>query len=280
MSRTIAQIQNQILTEKAAQSALSGLTSVSQVSIFNLWSYVTAVGIYIQETLWDVFKSDLEADIADAPIGTDKWVQAQAYKFQYDAITPQIITLNNFVPSYTTVDTTKQIITRASVKTLPARIVSVKVAKQEPPIALTPTELTSFKGYLDEISFAGVQYNTVSYSPDNLMIGATVYYNGQYSSTITADTISAINTYLQEIPFDGVVRISKIEDAIQGVNGVTDVILNNVAIRADSTPFSATTYMVQNNTEIYNKYNMYAGYAVPETTTGYTLTDTLVFATE
>ncbi len=279
-ARTIQQIQTQILTEKANQTALSGLTSVSQVSIFNLWSYVTAVGIYIQETLWDVFKTNLEADIADAPIGTDRWVQSEAYKFQYDAIIPQIITLNDFVPSYTVIDPTKQLISRASVKTLPNRLVSVKVAKQEPPVALSSIELTSFKGFLDEISFAGVQYNTVSYPPDNLLVGATIYYNGQYASTITGNTITAINAYLQQIPFDGQIRISKIEDAIQGVSGVTDVVLNNIAIRADIVPFSATTYLVQNNTEIFNKYPMYSGYAVPETTSGETFTDTLIFIPE
>jgi hypothetical protein len=280
MARTILEIQQQILTEKANQPALSGLTSVSQTSIFNLWSYVTAVGIYIQETFWDVFKGQLEADIADAPIGTDKWVQTQSYLFQYDAVTPQIITLNNFVPSYAIVDTSKQLITRASVKTLPNRFVSVKVAKQEPPIALTSTELTSFKGFLNEISFAGVQYNAVSYTSDKLLVGATVYYNGQYSATITANTISAINSYLVQLPFDGYIRVSKLEDAIQGVSGVTDVVINNMAIRPDSIPFTGTTYMVKNNNEIYNKYTMYSGYAVGETTSGQTFTDTIVFVAE
>ena len=278
MARTIQQIQTEILNKKNEVSGLSGLTSTSQVSIYNLWSFVTATAIYVQESLWDIFKTELETDIANAPVGTATWVQAQAYKFQYDSVTPQIIHLTpDFVPYYDVVDETKQIINRASVKTLSNNFVSVKVAKQEPPIPLTPTELTSFKGYLNEISFAGVSYNTVSYNPDKLMVGATIYYNGQYAATVSADTLTAINNYLVGLPFDEFVRVSKLEDALQAVPGVTDVVMNNVALRSTFTAFSGATYLVQSNTEIFNKYPTFAGYAITETTSGYTPSDTLVF---
>jgi hypothetical protein len=257
MARSIQVIQNTILSGVTAQVSLSGLTSPSQTSIFNLWSYVTSVAIWVGESFQDIFTTQIEADIASAPVGTDAWVQAQSLLFQYDVSTPQVITLTDFVPSYNPVD--------------------VKVAKQNPPIALSPTELTSFAGYLDEISFAGVQYNATSYSGDNLMIGATVYYNGQYSSTITASTISAINSYMAAIPFDSYVRVSKIEDAIQSVQGVVDVEMNNVALRPYNTPFVSTTYLVQNNTELLTKSLLFAGYCIGETTTGQTLNDTLIF---
>lgn len=277
MGRTINQIKNTIIAEKNNQPSLSGITSTSQVSIENIWAYVIAAGMFIQEQLWDVFKSQLETDIAKAPVGTDSWLQAQTYKFQYDSLTPQIIQLNNFVPSYDIVDPSKQIITRASVKTLPNRLVSVKTAKSEPPQALSNSELTSLNAYLDEISFAGVQYFSVSLPPDQLMVNSTIYFNGQYSSIISATTISAINNYLQSVPFDGVVKISALEDAIQAVPGVSDVVMNNVSLRPDSILFSGTTYLVQNNTEIYNKYPLYAGYAITELTSGHTLADTLIF---
>lgn len=279
-ARSINQIKTQIITEKNNQPDLAGLNSTSQAAIYNLWAYIVAVAIFIQESLWDLFKTNLEADIAAAPVGTDNWVQSESLKFQYDAITPQIIHLNDFVPSYDVIDPTKQIITRASVKTLPNRLVSVKVAKSEPPVALSLTELNSFKGYLNEISFAGVQYNPVSLNSDKVMVNATVYYNGQYASTIAANTATAINDYFKTIPFDTNIRMSKLEDAIQGVLGVTDVVLNNVAIRPDSILFSASTYLIQNNTEIFRLYPLYAGYCVEETTSGQTLADTLVFVAE
>ena len=277
MARTIAQIKTQITTQIAAESALAGLNSPSQTAIWNLWAYVIATAIFIQESLWDLFSTQLDQTISNAPAWTDKWVQTESFKFQYDAVTPQIIQLNNFVPSYPTVDTTKQIISRCSVVTKSNRIVTVKVASAEPPIALTTPQLTSFQGYLDVISPAGVQYSTISYNPDQLLVGAQVFYDGQYASTISANVIAGINTYMANIEFDGFIRISALEDAIQAVPGVTDVILNNVAIRPDGTPFANTTYLLQNNTEIYNKYTMYAGYVIGETTAGHTFTNTLIF---
>lgn len=278
MSRTINQIQAQIIAEKNNHTELAGLNSPSQTSIWNLWTYIIAVAIYVQEGLWDLFQSNLETQVANAPAWTNAWVQFEAFKFQYDANNPQIVTLSStFVPSYATVDTTKQIISRCSVKTLPSKIVTVKVATANPPQALTSDQLTSFQGYLDYISPAGVQYTTTSLNPDKLLVGATIYYNGQYSSTIQNAVIVAIDNYLANIPFDGNLRVSALQDAIQQVTGVNDVVLNNIAIRPDTLPFTSTTYLVQNNTEIFNKYPMYAGYCVTETTSGHTINDTLTF---
>jgi hypothetical protein len=280
MARTIAQIQSEMDTEQALQTGLSDLNSPSQVAIYTLWKYVISASIWAHEKLWDIFKLELEAIVDAAPIGTDGWVQSQSLLFQYSATDPQVITLVDFVPAYSVVDTDLQIITRCSVKTLPNKTVNVKVAKSDPPSALTATELSSFAGYLDDISFAGVQYNAISLASDKLYLDAEVFYNGQYSSVISDTVIAAVNDYLANIPFDGNVRVSALYDAIQNVSGVTDVIINDMAIRADATAFGSKTYLVQNNTTIYNKYPTFAGYVVEETTVSNTFVDKLTFTPE
>jgi hypothetical protein len=277
MARTIQQIQSQIIATKNAQPSLNGLNSPSQTAIWNLWTYIMAVGIFIQEGLWDLFETNLEVQISNAPAWTDQWVQAQSFLFQYNATIPQIVQLNNFVPSYKSVNVTDQIISRASVTTLGNRDVSIKLATQNPPQALSTSQLTSFQGYLDIISPAGVQYNAVSYNPDQLMVGATVWYDGQYASQIQNSVITAINTYMANIPFNGYIRLSSLETSILNIQGVNDVELNNIALRPDSIPFSGTTYLVQNDTEIFNKYPMFAGYVISEQTSGYTINNTLTF---
>lgn len=280
MARTIAQIQAEMDAEQALQTGLSSLDSPSQTAIYTLWKYIISASIWAHEKLWDLFKVELEDIVANAPVGTDNWVQAQAFKFQYSATDPQVVSLVNFVPSYSVVDGDLQIITRCSVKTLPNKIVSVKVAKSDPPSALSVTELSSFKGYLDDISFAGVQYNAISLASDKLYLDAEIFYNGQYSSVISDNVIAAINNYLANIPFDGNVRVSTLYDAIQNVEGVTDIIINDMAIRADATLFANKTYLVQNNTTIYNKYPTFAGYVVEETTVSNTFVDKLTFTPE
>lgn len=280
MARTITQILTQMEDELAAQSSLSGLNSPSQTAIYRLWMYIMASAIYFHETLWDIFKTEIETIVDNAPIGTDGWVQQKCFEFQYDSVTPQVITLNDFVPSYNPVDESLRIITRCSVKTLPNKIVSVKVAKSDPPVALAVAELNSLKGYLDDISFAGVQYNAISLNADKIYLKASVYYNGQYSTVIATTVIDAINEYLANIPFDGDIRIQKLIDAIQSVAGVKDVVIDDLAIRADVTLFANKTYLLQNKTTLFNKYPMFAGYAVEETTVGETFTDKLTFVAE
>jgi len=281
MARTIQEIIAQQETELAAQSDLSTLNSTSQTAIYKLWMYIVAAAIYYFEVLQDIFKTELETIIDNAPVGTDGWVQSKSFEFQYSATVPQVVALSStFVPSYPIIDTSLQIITRCSVKTLPNKVVSVKVAKSDPPVALSGGELSSFQGYLDEISFAGVQYNSVSLTSDKLFLEASIYYDGQYSTVISSTVIAAINTYLATIPFDGDVRIVSLKDAIQSVPGVKDIVIDNLGLRANTTLFANKTLLVQNKTTMFNKYPMAAGYAIEETTVGETFVDKLTFIPE
>jgi hypothetical protein len=282
MARTIQEIIAQQNTELAAQSDLSTLNSTSQTAIYKLWMYIVAAAIYYFEVLQDIFKTELETIIDNAPVGTDGWVQSKSFEFQYSATVAQVVAvdLNTWVISYPIIDTSLQIITRCSVKTLPNKVVSVKVAKSDPPVALSGGELSSFQGYLDEISFAGVQYNSVSLTSDKLFLEASIYYDGQYSTVISSTVIAAINTYLANIPFDGDVRIVSLKDAIQAVPGVKDIVIDNLGLRADTTLFANKILLVQNKTTMFNKYPMAAGYAIEETTVGETFADKLTFIPE
>ena len=277
MARTIAQIQTEMDNEQALQTGLSGLTSTSQVAIYTLWKYIMSSCIWTHETLWDLFKVEIETIVNNAPVGTEKWVQSEIFKFQYDTMTPQVVGLVDFVPAYPVVDDALKIITRCSVKTQPNRIVKVKVAKGTTPTALNGTELSSLIGYLTDISFAGVQYNVTSQEADKLLIGGKIYYNGQYASVIQTNVIAALDAYMASLPFDGFVRISGIEDAIQSVAGVNDLMLQVVQLRGDTIGLGLGTDLVYNATEFFYRYPTISGYVVQETTSGSTFTDTLTF---
>lgn len=280
MARTIEEIQATMDAEQALQPQLSGLNSISQVAIYTLWKYVFSTALWFEETLWDTFKTEIETVITTAVIGTDEWVKAEVLKFQYDTVTPQVIQLIDFVPAYSPVDTTLQIITRASVNTLTNKVVSVKVAKSDPPVALAVAELSSLQGYLDDISFAGVEYNAQSFASDKLFLEAEIFYDGQYTATISASVITAINTYLSNLPFNGYVRVGDVENAIQAVDGVVDIIINNLGLRSDATLFAAKVLLVDTNTTVFNKLLTTAGYAIEEDTVGETFTDKLTFTPE
>jgi uncharacterized phage protein gp47/JayE len=292
MARTVSIIQAQIKAQVDANPTLVLLVpNASQTAIFKVWIYIQAVTIAVFEQLQDVYKSEIETAIKSAPVGSDFWLQKKVLEFQYDAITPQVVQLDTVTMAvgYDPIDVTKRIVTRASVKTTGARVVTVKVAKNEPPVALTAPELASLQGYLTNggdgtfngrgvgIGFAGTQIVATSTASDKVYIKGTINYDGQYAATISATVITAIKDYLSNIPFDGEIKIISLIDYIQNVPGVVDVLFEDVAIRADATAFINKTYLIQTFTEIISKYPTFAGYAVEETTPGEDFVSRLTF---
>lgn len=292
MSRTLAQILTSYDDAQAAEASLAGLNSPSQTAIYTIWKYICAVCTLFLEQLIDIKKTEIETVVKAAPVGSEPWLQAKVLEFQYDSVTPQFLTLVNFAPVYNPIDITKRIITRSSVNTGTNNKVYVKVAKSDPPVALSAPELSALQAYLTNggdgtyagrgvgLGFAGIDYVAISRDADKLYLAGTIYYNGQYAATIQQSVIDAINAYLLALStsnFNGSISLLGITDAIQSVLGVNDLSLEDVATRPDLTAFANKTYMRQAKTDIITTTPTYAGYIVEETTAGQTFTDKLIF---
>lgn len=277
MARTIEQIQSAIITDIQATPELAEANSTSKRAIWRLFAYVQASAILLLEQIIDTFITANDLKISQAIPATASWLNSKVLEFQYSATNPQIVQLVDFVPVYPVVDKSLRLITRCSVVTTLSSQVIVKVAKNEPPVALTSTELSSLQSYINQIGVIGVNYSTQSLTSDKLYIDAEVYFDGQYSTVIQARVISAINTFLSTLSFNGILKVSDIELAIRGVVGVSDVLLKNVKMRSDVTPFTGGTFLIQNNTVISRIFPTISGYIVGETTTGNTFTDKLTF---
>jgi hypothetical protein len=272
MARSIAVIKQQLIDQKNAEPALSGLTSISQTAIWNLWFFIQAFAINAFEQLQDLYKTELES-IADAAIpNTDAWVQKKAFDWQYG----DTIQLINLVPTYTIINSEKKIVTRCSVVTDNNRICQIKVAKSDPPTKLSSLELSSIQSYYNIIGNAGIAYNIISDFADKIEIVADVYYDGQYSSTIADSTKLALSNYLKNIPFDGIIYVSKIEDSLQAVTGIKDVKLTAINTRRDAQGYGTGTVLYNLSTGTNARsYQTYAGYIVEETTATHTFSDTI-----
>ena len=259
MARSTILIYNQILTEKAAKTELSGLTSPSQVAIWRLWAFITASAINIFEQLLDVFTSEIETIVNAGVPGTSSWVRNEILKFQYSAATPQIaIVKSDFTIGYTTVDTTLNIITNCAV--VPANgIVNIKVAKGTTPVPLSSLELAAVKSYADIFMPAGAIVNFVNVAADTLRVNAVVYYNGQYSATIQAVVELALTTYMNTLPFNGTVKSSDIQQKLRAIPGVTDITISQIT----ATPTGGDPIdLILASTELVRSYQTYSGYIV------------------
>ena len=285
MARSISLIQAQILDSVRADPTLNPLlTSTSKRAIYRLWAFIVAVAINILEQLIDIFTAYIEKVAASAAANNAAWLQDQILKFQYSATNPQIIQLINFAPSYPIVDETLRIVTRCSITTDLANNVLIKVAKGDPPEALTVDEVSALQSMVDITAVPGITYVVKSTDADEIYIEAEIFYLGQYGAAIVDLVITAINNFLATASsasnFNGKIKVSDLEAAIRNVSGVTDVLLKNVFVRAASTPFADGTALVLNNQVVSRLWNTVSGYIIGESSTGKTFSDTLQFIPE
>jgi hypothetical protein len=282
--RTISEIQASIIAEKANHSELNDLNSPSQTSLWRLFTYIVAVAMSVFENILVVFQKDTDAKIlaATSP-SSPAYIKYQAINlFQYDATTPQVLILDNFAPTYSPVDATKRIITRCNAKTIGGGLVEIKVAKSEPPGPLSAPEISAATSFFDELLKPGVFFNLISDNSDKIYVAAEITYDGAYASVIATNVKNALNAYYKslstDVNFDGLLRVSDIENTIKDTAGVKDVKLTKVYGRQDSTVFASATVIFDLSLGANNQtYEMYAGYAEEENTAGYTLNDSLTF---
>ena len=281
MARSIETIKAEIKAKVRTYPSLDGFlfpedtpVAGSSVSVFNLIIDIVSISIFTFESILDALKADIQ-EIADTTAaGNNKWLQRRMFLFQYG----DVITLEDGVPAYATVDEDLRIITQCAVRDTGSGIVVIKVAKgSAPPYEpLDGTELQAVKDYYygttttEGIGFAGVKAQFVTLDPDRLYIEANVYFYGQYvEATVKAAVIVAIDSFLQSFAneaFGGRIFMIRLVDAIQAVPGVSRVELVSVLGRSAATPFvSASTVPLQ------GFYDTVAGHVISEDETGQTL---------
>ena len=256
--RTIAQIQTQIQQSVANNATLSALlTSTSVTAIWNLFTYIMAVAIAMLEQIMLVFWNEVETIVSAAVPGTAPWIQAQCFLWEYG----NTITLNaNYTLSYAVPNAVLQIISACAVVTGTNGQVNIKAVTGASPsyTTLTTLQLNSLKSYLSAILPAGMNFNILSVASDTLTSVATIYYNGQYTGAPAAAFV-AYQNYLASLPFNGVVKISAMEQAILAVPGVTDIVWTTVSA---NTTLSIVTPLITAGATINREYPTYAGYIV------------------
>lgn len=263
MARTIRQIKGAMTQQFMADSTIVELYGFqagatfedvfSAVSLESIWFSIVAAAIYVLETLFDAFKEDVDAKIAESVVASIPWYHKISLEFQYGDSLAFDENTQSFV--YPVIDTTKQIVKYAACRDL-GGMVYVLASKDNgfgSPTALSEEELTAFNSYLHERKPAGVLLQTNSLEPDQVQISITVQYNPQVLSSdgqLIAEpgvypVEDAINDYLAGIVYGGDLNKTKLIDAVQAASGVLDVILNQVSVKTAQE--SAFTPVAGNN---------------------------------
>ena len=308
MARTVAQIEAGIIANIAANPNLTyvddnGITRniTYNTSLFSLWGamvYCVALAIAVFEQLQDLQVVIMEGLIAVSAGASTAWIQYQMFQFQYSSTNPQIVSFINGIPQYPSIDPSLKIVTACAVYTDITNTVQVKFATGSPTLGqATSQQVAAAQSYMNQIGGAGINYNVQSFAPDLVYIKAQIFYNGMYSNVIQVNVINAINAWLAALSdtnLDGSLKLSQLEDEIASITGVNDVVLQYVYIRqATSTPPSgsgaynaspavplvlAETWV--NRIYTPNSIPNSAGYYISESTTNFTLADSLTFTAQ
>lgn len=252
----------------------------SQTGTANAWAYLHALASNLLSQLFDKFQSDVTDILKNNIAATPIWVKNKILAFQFGDSVEMNETTG--VVEYPVVDVTKKIITQCSVTNASYGEVNIKVAKGGiMPIALSSGELTAVQSYYANLNPAGIRYNIISLNADKLLVRGVVYYDGQFQDSIKTDVETDINAYLASLPFDGAMVIKDLEQAINAVNGVEDIVIQELSARDSTTDFADRTRLIDDYklTNVGNrKWDSVSGYMITEDHSGDTIGITLTYS--
>ncbi|WP_299460556.1 hypothetical protein [uncultured Microscilla sp.] len=220
MARSVGEILGEMLAEKAKTPELDSLNSDSKTAVWRLLFYVFAVAIHTLEVLLDHFKGDVYTAIEKNQPGTLPWYTKKAEDFQLNDLLNDNLGYNSINPEL-------QIIRYASAKENILGGVTLKVAKQDG--FLNTEELKQFTAYMERVKFAGVQISYISMLADNLTVDMEVFYSPLINEAVIRNLVkNTISEYLENIGFDGVLRVNDLIASLRSLHEVLDVKLNQV----------------------------------------------------
>lgn len=249
MARTIAEIKKTMTDAFLADADIRELYGIkadttwkecfSTVSVENMLIYVVAACTHILEVMTETWIQEVEAQMASAVVASVPWYYKMARAFQYgDSLTFFDDTQSY---GYDTIDETKQVVHYAAVRDRGTSVeILVSGETKDKPTPLSDDVLTAFKQYMNRVKIAGIVLNIRSQAADLITIYAKVYVDPMVINTkgyLVADgsrpVDEAIEAYLKNIVYGGTFNKTRLVDAIQAVEGVTDIELGECSYMPD-----------------------------------------------
>lgn len=232
MARTLSEIYHAAKLKRDEYLGTSELQNDSKMSVMDAFTWTVSACIWTFENILDVFQTDIAKDINGRINGTPTYYANALLKYQSGDQLQMSEDGTTF--SYPQVDESKRVITKVSYSEVSEpdyhdTKVVFKVATGEPGkfSRISGDELISVRNYLQQLSFAGMHLNVVSRKGDVLIPRVTVYYDGGVTEDELYGNIeSALNTFIANADFNGVIYVQKIIDVIQSAEHVVDVYIN------------------------------------------------------
>lgn len=241
MARTLTEIKTAIKITFMNNEVLSSTysfdlgsdfdTEFSKVSLENILIDIISFSTWVLEKLFDQHAEEVSDQIANLKPHSLRWyrTKARAFQFGYGLIEDSDQYDNTGLTDEQI--NASQIIKYCAVNEAvnESRLI-IKIATEDANNNLAPInaeQLTAFKEYLIEVKDAGNTITVTNYLPDLLYLNMIIYYDplifapdGSLLLDGTRPVELAINTFLKNLPFNGVLQLVKLIDALQQVDGV------------------------------------------------------------
>jgi hypothetical protein len=243
MARSIAEIEQLILSEKGKKEELKVINTTSRFSVFGAFIFIISVLIHSLEVLFDYLKADVREELNNR-IGLPKWYIEVSKSFQLG------YSLNDSL-LYPSIDKEAQIITKVSVSEYEKGVL-LKVAKGIENIEpLTLEEQRQFLFYMSEVKPVGILLSVRSEPPAVVSVNAQIFYDAsQGISEITILVNALISDYLKNLSFGGSIKENDLIEAIRN-STIKDVLLSSVLITEQNKSFTLDRH-----------HETFSGYAV------------------
>ncbi|ACU57793.1 hypothetical protein [Chitinophaga pinensis] len=249
MARTITEIQNDMISRITATAGLTDLNSSSKTAVWRMWTYIVAVTVWALENLFDLHKNEVNTLINEKAPHSLRWYANKAKDFQYGS---ELVDGEDYYnnTNLSEEEITKRKIIAFSAVVEQAKGLRLKVARivSDDLDALSAIQLASFEAYMNRIKDAGVNPLIIESLPaDNLKLSLNIYYNplvldntgARLDGTDPNPVGKKIKDYLKNLPFNGVMVLAYLVDALQQVDGVVIPHIVQAQARYGALPYTA-----------------------------------------
>lgn len=208
----------------------------SKVSLEWIIFDIVSFAIWSMYQLWNIFKSEIETEMAQQKIHSKEWYRQKALDFQYGfSLIPGTDKYNNINYTDEQIEASKVVKQAACIKLISGAgfgILRIKVAGDDGNGNLTqlpPPQYEAVKHYfLRYVVDAGTQLTVTTGVADDLMLTLDVYYDAlvltptgeRRDGTAETPVKDAIVDFLKSLEFNGALYVGDLVRAIRAVDGV------------------------------------------------------------
>lgn len=251
MAQSIKYYQDSITNSYVINAAAIGViidpTKWSTVNLDRCFIYAIAVIAWTIDNLFDRFKADVNEIISSQKLHSLRWYAGKAKEFQHGYnLVDEADYYNNAGIDPSLIEASKIIDYVAVVEDIRGLRIKVATDNGHDLIPLAPAQLEAFKFYMKEVTDAGVKRSVTTAVADSLKLSLRIIFNplvlnsvGQrIDGTSSTPIPDAINLYLKNLPFNGVLSLQKLIDVIQAIEGVEDLNLDSAAAKYGALSFA------------------------------------------